>query len=269
MTRGKCGDSRELHSGSEMLHQRSLSLTWSRKGDKGCRSVQRGCLSGEGRGKLEESGYSVLEGRSWVQRGREAWSWRWKSTRSDPKGTLFGRSREWSKANSKGGRVARLGQDHGEGTHSPRRPLEPAKPNSSFQAICESEAAALQAPRASRPPPPHVTSAQPRPTSLPLLGQGQRRLGGRGKEPEPEPRKDQPPPRRDWILGTSFPSTANKHWSRARHAGSCSPEAVCVAANICPVQNTAVKLSSLLRSLGFFSVLLLRWWPSIEALYFI
>lgn len=154
MTRGKCGDSRELHSGSEMVHQRSLSLTWSRKGDKGCRSVQRSCLSGEGRGKLEESGYSVLEGRSWVQRGRGAWSWRWKSTRSDPKGTLFGRSREWSKANSKGGRVARLGQDHGEGTHSPRRPLEPAKPNSSFQAICESEAAALQAPRASRPPPP-------------------------------------------------------------------------------------------------------------------
>lgn len=137
-----------------MEHQRSLSLPWSRSGDKGCRSVQRGCLSGEDRGKLEESGYSVLEGRSWAQRGRGAWGWRWKSTRSDPKGTLFGRSREWSKANSKGGRVARVGQDHGEGTHSPRRPLEPTKRNSSFQAICESEGAALQAPRASRPPPP-------------------------------------------------------------------------------------------------------------------
>lgn len=92
------------------------------------------------------------------------------------------------------------------------------------------------APRVRLPHNTHVTSTQPRPTSLRQLGQGQRRLGGRGKEPEPEPREDSPLHCWDWVLKTFFllisytnchtaqnlGGTANKHWSRARHAGSCS-----------------------------------------------
>lgn len=138
------------------------------------------------------------------------------------------------------------------------------------------------APRVRLPHNTHVTSTQPRPTSLRQLGQGQRRLGGRGKEPEPEPREDSPLHCWDWVLETFFllisytnchtaqnlGGTANKYWSRAQHAGSCSPDA-CSAKNICPLQNSAVKLSSLLRSSDFFSVCLLKWWPSIETSYFI
>lgn len=112
--------------------------------------------------------------------------------------------------------------------------------NSSLHGLRESEGARFEVPtrRVCLPHNPHVTSTQPRPTSLPQLGQGERRLGGRGKEPEPEPREDLPPQRLDWILGTLFLSigytnchtaqglreTANKHWSRAQYAGSCSLE---------------------------------------------
>lgn len=77
--------------------------------------------SGEGRGKLEESGYSV---RSWVQRRRWAWGWRWKSPRGDPRGSVYGRGTERSKANSKGGRVARLGRPKTR-TGSRRRNTQP------------------------------------------------------------------------------------------------------------------------------------------------
>lgn len=200
----RCRKSRELHGGSEMEHQRNL--RWSGNGDRGCSRLQRGWLSGEDRGKLEESGSSFPKGRSWV------WSCRWalglevKEHRGDPKGTVCGRDMEWSKANSKGGRVVRLGHPRTQRGTQRRdtRPSEAAEQNGSFQALRESEEAALGAPRASRPPPPNVTSTQQRPTSLPQLGQGQRRLGGRGKEPEPEPGEDPPSRRQDWVLHISF-----------------------------------------------------------------
>lgn len=121
----RCRKSRELHGGSEMEHQRNL--RWSGNGDRGCSRLQRGWLSGEDRGKLEESGYSFPKGRSWV------WSCRWalglevEEHRGDPKGTVCGRDMEWSKANSKGGRVVRLGrprrEDRSGGTHDPLKPL--------------------------------------------------------------------------------------------------------------------------------------------------
>lgn len=161
------------------------------------------------------------------------------------KDMVCGSCKEWSKVNSKGGRVVRMGHPR-TGTGSQRRDTRhPAafgtrktaaskKAASKPLAKAKGSGSKRPAPRVRLPHNTHVTSTQPRPTSLRQLGQGQRRLGGRGKEPEPEPREDSPLHCWDWVLKTFFllisytnchtaqnlGGTANKHWSRARHAGS-------------------------------------------------
>lgn len=166
-------------------------------GDRGPRGWV--ACSGARRSRWRSPRVPAFLDRSWVKSCRQAWSRSRRRGGADPKGMVSGRGAGTQRPAGEGlGPAAwprRPGVGYegrgGETTGPHLLPTVSGEHSHSYNSPVRGKGPCSELPTNRVRLPPRAR-AQPGPTWLPPLGQVQRRLGGPGEEPEPEPKRDPP-----------------------------------------------------------------------------